>query len=43
MSGRKLRWGKDARKKYGEYRIGDERFYSYWVPGLVELIFTDWF
>jgi len=25
------------------YRICDERFYSYWVPGLVELIFPDWF
>jgi len=36
-------WGKYARKKYGKYKICDERFYSYWVPGLVELIFPDWF
>jgi len=43
--GRKLRWGKPARnrKKYGKLKISDERFYSYWVPGLVELIFPDWF
>lgn len=25
------------------HKICDERFYSYWVPGLVELIFPDWF
>ncbi len=24
-------------------QLCDERFYSYWVPGLVELIFPDWF
>jgi len=36
-------WGKRAGKKYGKYRICDERFYSYWFPGLVELIFPDWF
>ena len=30
-------------KKSGKYKICDERFYSYWVPGLVELIFPDWF
>jgi hypothetical protein len=29
-------------KKCGKYKMGDERFYSYWVPGLVELIFPDW-
>jgi hypothetical protein len=28
-------------KKSGRYKICDERFSSYWVPGLVELIFTD--
>jgi hypothetical protein len=32
-------WGNHARKKYGNYKICDEHFYSYWVPGLVELIF----
>jgi hypothetical protein len=36
-------WGDHARKKYEKYKICDERFYSYWVPGLVELIFPDWF
>jgi len=36
-------WGKYARKKYGKYKICDEQFYSYWVPGLVELAFPDWF
>jgi len=24
-------------------KIWGERFYSYWIPGLVELIFPDWF
>jgi len=24
-------------------KIWDERLYSYWVPGLIELIFPDWF
>jgi NAD(P)-dependent dehydrogenase (short-subunit alcohol dehydrogenase family) len=36
-------WGKYAQKKYGKYKICDERFYSYWVPGLIELVFPDWF
>jgi len=35
--------GKPARnrKKYGKCKISDERFYSYWVHGQVELIFQD--
>jgi NAD(P)-dependent dehydrogenase (short-subunit alcohol dehydrogenase family) len=36
-------WGKYARKRYGKYKICDEQFYSYWVPGLIDLIFPDWF
>jgi len=36
-------WGDYARKKYGKYKICDDRFYSYWVPGLIELVFPDWF
>jgi NAD(P)-dependent dehydrogenase (short-subunit alcohol dehydrogenase family) len=36
-------WGGHARKKYGKYKICDEQFYSYCVPGLVELTFPDWF
>jgi NAD(P)-dependent dehydrogenase (short-subunit alcohol dehydrogenase family) len=43
LDGTRPHWGDYARKKYGKYKICDERFYSYWVPGLVELIFPDWF
>jgi NAD(P)-dependent dehydrogenase (short-subunit alcohol dehydrogenase family) len=43
IDGTRPDWGKYARKTYGEYKICDEQFYSYWVPGLVELIFPDWF
>ena len=43
LDGTRPDWGSYARKKYGKYKICDERFYSYWVPGLVELIFPDWF
>lgn len=43
LDGSQPHWGNYARKKYGRYKICDDRFYSYWVPGLVELIFPDWF
>jgi NAD(P)-dependent dehydrogenase (short-subunit alcohol dehydrogenase family) len=43
LDGSRPHWGNHARKKYGNYKICDERFYSYWVPGLIELIFPDWF
>jgi NAD(P)-dependent dehydrogenase (short-subunit alcohol dehydrogenase family) len=43
LDGTQPHWGSYARKKYGKYKICDDRFYSYWVPGLVELIFPDWF
>src|ERR1700680_1996620 len=43
VDGTRPDWGKYATKKYGKYKICDDRFYSYWVPGLVELIFPDWF
>jgi NAD(P)-dependent dehydrogenase (short-subunit alcohol dehydrogenase family) len=43
LDGTQPHWGNHARKKYGKYKICDERFYSYWVPGLVELVFPDWF
>jgi len=36
-------WGRYARKRYGKYKICDEKFYSYWTPGLIDLIFPDWF
>src|SRR6202795_4366530 len=39
LDGTRPHWGNHARKKYGKYKICDERFYSYWVPGLVDLIF----
>ena len=43
LDGARPHWGNYARKKFGKYKICDDRFYSYWVPGLVELIFPDWF
>jgi NAD(P)-dependent dehydrogenase (short-subunit alcohol dehydrogenase family) len=43
LDGTQPHWGNHARKKYGNYKICDDQFYSYWVPGLVELIFPDWF
>jgi len=43
LDGTQPHWGNHARKKYGKYKVCDERFYSYWVPGLIELIFPDWF
>src|SRR5882762_9390279 len=43
LDGTKPDWGKYARKKYGKYKTCDDQFYSYWVPGLVEMIFPDWF
>jgi NAD(P)-dependent dehydrogenase (short-subunit alcohol dehydrogenase family) len=43
VDGTQPHWGDHARKKYGRYKICDEKFYSYWVPGLIELMFPDWF
>jgi NAD(P)-dependent dehydrogenase (short-subunit alcohol dehydrogenase family) len=43
LDGARPHWGNFAMKKYGRYKICDERFYSYWVPDLVELAFPDWF
>ncbi|GAC1646998.1 MAG: SDR family oxidoreductase [Gemmatimonadaceae bacterium] len=43
LDGTRPDWGAHVRKKYGKFKICDERFYSYWAPGLVELIFPDWF
>lgn len=43
LDGTRPHWGNYARKKYGKYKICDENFYSYWVPGLIELAFPDWF
>jgi len=43
IDGTRPDWGKFATKKYGHYKICDDRFYSYWTPGLVDLVFPDWF
>lgn len=43
VDGTQPHWGDFALKKYGKYKICDEEFYSYWVPGLIELAFPDWF
>src|SRR5206468_10550120 len=43
LDGSRPDWGAHARKKYGKYKICDDRFYSYWAPGLIERIFPDWF
>jgi NAD(P)-dependent dehydrogenase (short-subunit alcohol dehydrogenase family) len=43
LDGTQPHWGNHAKKKYGKYKICDDQFYSYWVPGLIELIFPDWF
>jgi NAD(P)-dependent dehydrogenase (short-subunit alcohol dehydrogenase family) len=43
LDGAQPDWGAHARKKYGKYKICDEEFYSYWAPGLIDLIFPDWF
>jgi NAD(P)-dependent dehydrogenase (short-subunit alcohol dehydrogenase family) len=43
LDGTRPHWGDHARKKYGKYKICDEKFYSYWVHGLIEMIFPDWF
>ena len=43
LDGTRPDWGRYARKRYGKYKICDEKFYSYWVPGLVEMMFPEWF
>lgn len=43
IDGRQPHWGNYARKTYGKYKICDDKFYSYWAPGLIDLIFPDWF
>jgi NAD(P)-dependent dehydrogenase (short-subunit alcohol dehydrogenase family) len=43
LDGTRPHWGDYARKRYGKYKICDEKFYSYWTPGLIDLVFPDWF
>jgi NAD(P)-dependent dehydrogenase (short-subunit alcohol dehydrogenase family) len=43
LDGTQPHWGNYATRKYGKYKICDEKFYSYWTPGLIELVFPEWF
>jgi NAD(P)-dependent dehydrogenase (short-subunit alcohol dehydrogenase family) len=43
LDGTQPHWGNYARKRYGKYKICDDTFYSYWTPGLIDLVFPDWF
>jgi NAD(P)-dependent dehydrogenase (short-subunit alcohol dehydrogenase family) len=43
IDGTQPNWGDYARKKYGKYKICDDVFHSYQVPGLIELMFPHWF
>jgi NAD(P)-dependent dehydrogenase (short-subunit alcohol dehydrogenase family) len=43
VDGARPDWGRYATKRYGNYKICDDRFYSYWTPGLIDLVFPDWF
>ena len=43
LDGTRPDWGRYARRRYGKYKVCDEQFYTYWVPGLIEMIFPDWF
>ena len=43
LDGTRPHWGNHARKKYGKHKICDERFYSYWTPGPLDLIYPDSF
>ncbi len=43
LDGTQPHWGDYARKKYGKYKICDDVFHSYQVPGLIELMFPHWF
>lgn len=43
LDGTRPDWGKYVLKEYGRFKTCDEKFYSYWTPGLIEKIFPDWF
>jgi NAD(P)-dependent dehydrogenase (short-subunit alcohol dehydrogenase family) len=43
VDGTRPDWGAYAAKRYGKFKICDQRFYSYWEPGLIDMIFPDWF
>jgi NAD(P)-dependent dehydrogenase (short-subunit alcohol dehydrogenase family) len=43
LDGSRPDWGRHATQKYGKYKICDEKFYTYWTPGLIDLVFPDWY
>jgi NAD(P)-dependent dehydrogenase (short-subunit alcohol dehydrogenase family) len=43
LDGTQPHWGDHAAKKYGEHKICDDIFYSYWEFGLVDKMFPEWF
>jgi NAD(P)-dependent dehydrogenase (short-subunit alcohol dehydrogenase family) len=43
LDGTQPHWGDHANKKYGEWKVCDEAFYSYWEYGLIDKMFPDWF
>jgi len=42
LDGARPDWGRYAAKKYGKFKICDDRFYSYWTPGVIDVLFPDW-
>lgn len=42
VDGTRPDWGRHAARKYGKFKICDERFYSYWTPGFIDVLFPDW-
>jgi NAD(P)-dependent dehydrogenase (short-subunit alcohol dehydrogenase family) len=42
VDGARPDWGRYASKKYGKFKICDHRFYSYWTPGVIDVLFPDW-
>jgi hypothetical protein len=38
-----MREGPHPIRVANRYKICGDKFYSYWVPGLIELIFPDWY
>jgi len=43
VDGTQPHWGDHARRKYGEQKVCDDLFYSYWEFGLIEKMFPDWY
>jgi NAD(P)-dependent dehydrogenase (short-subunit alcohol dehydrogenase family) len=43
IDGTRPDWGAYARRTYGRYKICDDKFYSYWEGGLIDMVFPDWF